>query len=157
MRDSVISQSNYQLLTLIIMNRYLIFTNETRLKICWPAGQQFRFGKKSSRTKCAHKYISDWHTIYFFYTDRLGLDLMLLARWPLCSLRSNIHGLAWSQIWRIPEFSEYLYVLLQVSFDIFSPQKTSYIIRLFKLQRIRNLCKIKKKIGCFPSSREITI
>ena len=93
----------------------------------------------------------------FFYTDRLGLDLMLLARWPLCSLRSNIHGLAWSQIWRIPEFSEYLYVLLQVSFDIFLPQKTSYIIRLFKLQRIRNLCKIKKKIGCFPSSREITI
>ena len=77
----------------------------------------------------------------FFYTDRLGLDLMLLARWPLCSLRSNIHGLAWSQIWRIPEFSEYLYVLLQLSFDIFSPQKTSYIIRLFKLQTIRNLCK----------------
>ena len=66
LRDSVISQSNYQLLTLIIMNRYLIFTNETRLKICWPAGQQFRFGKKSSRTRCAHKYISDWHTIYFF-------------------------------------------------------------------------------------------
>ena len=107
---------------------------------------------------CTQVYFRLTYYIYiFFYTDRLGLDLMLLARWPLCSLRSNIHGLAWSQIWRIPEFSEYLYVLLQVSFDIFSPQKTSYIIRLFKLQRIRNLCKIKKKIGCFPSSREITI
>ena len=115
--------------------------------------------KKSSRTRCAHKYISDWHTIYFFLyrqtrfrSNAFGKMAPLLSSFKhtWTSLVTNLEN-TW--ILRISVgISD-----LQVSFDIFSPQKTSYIIRLFKLQRIRNLCKIKKKIGCCPSSREITI
>ena len=133
----VISQSHYQLQ--LFTNALNIYKSESFI----------------------HIYIKEYN-LYFFYTDRLGLDLMLLARWPLCSLRSNIHGLAWSQIWRIPEFSEYLWEYQNIRLTsllryIFTPKNQLHNKALLNSKKIRNLCKIKKKVGCCPSSREITI